>query len=370
MGIRQGPVGALTGGTVDKEFWNGRSVLVTGHTGFKGAWLTAWLLSMGARVTGYSDRVPTEPSLFSLIGLGDHINDIRGDVRDIDALESAIRDEHPDVVLHLAAQSLVRASYLRPVDTYSINVLGTANILEAVRLVGGVAVTLVVTSDKCYDNNERTGGYREDDPMGGQDPYSSSKGCAELVTNAYRASFFSGSDAGRVATARAGNVIGGGDWSEDRLVPDVMRAALSGRPVSVRYPSAVRPWQHVLDCLSGYLVLVQQLWDDPTLQGGWNFGPDSSDHRTVSDVVTRLSDLWPGEISVALDAGEQLHEAGTLALDCTKAHQDLGWSPRWDFDEALSRVVEWFVTHRDHGDITAMTNAQIEAYDLSKNSKP
>ena len=358
-------MGALIG-TVDKGFWSGRSVLITGHTGFKGAWLTSWLLSMGARVAGYSDRVPTEPSLFSLSGLGDHINDMRGDIRDLDALESVVRAEHPDVVLHLAAQSLVRASYQRPVETYAINVLGTVNLLEAIRVVGGVPVTLVVTSDKCYENHEQTRGYREDDPKGGHDPYSSSKGCAELVAHAYQASFFSGSDAGRVATARAGNVIGGGDWSGDRLVPDVMRAALSGRPVSVRYPNAVRPWQHVLDCLSGYLVLVQQLWDDPTLQGGWNFGPDSSDHRTVSDVVTRLSDLWPGEISVALDAGEQLHEAGTLALDCTKAHQDLGWSPRWDFDESLSRVVEWFVTYSDQGDIAAVTNAQIEAYELSK----
>lgn len=346
---------------VEQAFWASKNVLVTGHTGFKGAWLSAWLVEMGARVTGLSDRVPTSPSLFELCGLARDTRDLRGDVRDMQAVEHAVAESRADVVLHLAAQSLVRPSYADPVTTFATNIMGTVNVLDAVRRSGSVPVTLIVTSDKCYENREWLWGYRENEPKGGHDPYSSSKACAELATDAYRASFFGSGQTSRVASARAGNVIGGGDWSVDRLIPDLMQGALEGRPVHIRRPSAVRPWQHVLDCLSGYLVLAQQLWDDPSLQGGWNFGPDAADQRSVGEVVAMLAARWPVAIEIAPGGAEDPHEAGLLALDSTLARQRLGWRPRWSTQQALDRVVEWYAVYRDGGDIREATMAQVRA---------
>src|SRR4051794_17825774 len=270
VGLRRGAVEDMG---VAPSVWRGRRVLVTGHTGFKGSWLSLWLAAMGAEVTGLADGVPTDPSLFELARVGEDVDTVTADVRDAEAIAGAVAAARPEVVLHLAAQPLVRRSFAAPRETYEVNVMGTVNVLEAVRLAGGVRAVVNVTSDKCYENREWEWAYREDEPMGGHDPYSSSKGASELVTSAWRRSFFSAPDGTRLASARAGNVIGGGDWGADRLVPDVMRAALADAPVQVRNPGAVRPWQHVLNPLSGYLLLAQRLWQDPAAATAWNFGP-------------------------------------------------------------------------------------------------
>jgi CDP-glucose 4,6-dehydratase len=342
--------------TMDGTFWGGRRVLVTGHTGFKGAWLTLWLASLGAEVTGLSASVPTEPSLYALAGIEADARAVEADVRDADAVRRAVAEAQPEVVLHLAAQPFVRRSYEEPAETWAVNVDGTINVLDAARQAG-VAVTVVVTSDKCYDNREQRRPFVESDPMGGHDPYSSSKGAAELAVDAWRRSY-----AIRVATARAGNVIGGGDWGEDRLIPDIMRAAGAGTPIVIRRPDAVRPWQHVLEPLSGYLLLAQRLWEDEGAAEGWNFGPDAAGAQPVSHIVERVTALWPDELTWEIDPGPHLHEAGFLALDSTKARERLGWAPRWDLDTALERIVEWHRGHRDGADLRALTLAQIDRY--------
>lgn len=339
-------------------FWRGRRVLVTGHTGFKGAWLTLWLSSLGADVTGLSAGVPTEPSLYSLAGVSGDARSVDADVRDAPAVRDAVAAAKPDVLLHLAAQPFVRRSYEDPAHTWAVNVDGTINVLDAARHAG-VPATVVVTSDKCYDNDPARPRrpFVEDDPMGGHDPYSSSKGAAELAVDAWRRSYGM-----RVATGRAGNVIGGGDWGEDRLIPDIMRAASAGTPIAIRRPDAVRPWQHVLEPLSGYLLLAERLWNDAAFAEGWNFGPAAGDAQPVSRVVERISELWPGDLTWAVDGGPHPHEAGYLALDSTKARERLGWAPVWELDTALERIVEWHVAHRDGADLRALTLAQIEAY--------
>jgi CDP-glucose 4,6-dehydratase len=342
--------------SVERAFWDGRRVLVTGHTGFKGAWLTLWLASMGAEVSGVSAGVPTEPSLFALAGVAEDARSVEADVRDGAAVAGAVRDARPEVLLHLAAQPFVRRSYDDPAGTWAVNVIGTANVLEAAR-AADVPVTVVVTSDKCYDNREQGRPFVEDDPMGGHDPYSSSKGAAELAVDAWRRSYDM-----RVATGRAGNVIGGGDWGEDRLIPDVMRAAAAGTPIAIRRPDAVRPWQHVLEPLSGYLTLAQRLWEDASFAEGWNFGPPAEDARPVRWIADRITELWPGDLAWDVDPGPHPHEAGFLALDSSKARERLGWQPGWDLDEALARIVEWHVAQRDGQDMRALTLAQIEAH--------
>ncbi|HET8537441.1 MAG TPA: CDP-glucose 4,6-dehydratase [Solirubrobacteraceae bacterium] len=342
--------------SLDGTFWHGRRVFVTGHTGFKGAWLTLWLSSLGAEVTGLSAGVPTEPSLYALAAVSEEVRGLGADVRDAEAVRRAIGDARPDVVLHLAAQPFVRRSYEQPAETWAVNVDGTINVLDAVRHAE-VPVTVVVTSDKCYDNREQRRPFVETDPMGGHDPYSSSKGAAELAVDAWRRSYGI-----RVATGRAGNVIGGGDWGEDRLIPDIMRAAGAGSPIAIRRPDAIRPWQHVLEPLSGYLLLAERLWTDADLAAGWNFGPDPSDAQPVSHVVERVTALWPDALAWDIDPGPHPHEAGFLALDSTKAREQLGWAPRWDLDAALERIVEWHVGHCDGADLRALTLAQIAAH--------
>lgn len=347
---------------VEAEFWHGRRVLVTGHTGFKGSWLSLWLATMGADVTGVSEGVPSDPSLYETARIGELVTDVRADIRDADAVTRTVELARPEVVLHLAAQPLVRPSFVDPRTTYEVNVMGTVNVLDAVRIVGDVRAVVNVTSDKCYENREWEWAYREDEPMGGFDPYSSSKGASELVTSAYRRSFFSSPDGTRLASARAGNVIGGGDWGADRLIPDFMRAALSGTSVAIRNPAATRPWQHVLNPLSGYLLLAQTLWQDPSAATAWNFGPAGDDVRTVAWIADRLAQLWPDGVAWEHDGGEHPHEARYLMVDSSRARQRLGWTPRWDLTQALESIVGWYRALRGGEDMRAVTVAQLDAF--------
>jgi CDP-glucose 4,6-dehydratase len=353
---------------VDPDFWRDRAVLVTGHTGFKGAWLALWLQSMGARVTGVADGVPTRPSLYELARVGDGLAAVGADVRDHAAVLDAVARHAPEIVIHMAAQPFVRRSFVDPRGTYETNVMGTVNVLEAVRATPSVRVVVNVTSDKCYDNHPSRPSrpFVEDDPKGGHDPYSSSKGCAELVADAYLRSFFGpgagGPQSARLGSARAGNVVGGGDWGEDRLIPDIMRGALDGAPIAVRNPEAVRPWQHVLNPLSGYLRLAEALHASAEHQGGWNFGPALDDARPVRWIADRLTELWPVPLRWELDPGPHPHEARFLALDSAKARERLGWTPTWSLDEALAGIVAWYVALRDGEDMRAVTLGQIEAF--------
>ena len=348
---------------VSKSFWAGRRVLVTGHTGFKGAWLSLWLQALGAEVAGLSLGRPSEPALYDLARVGEGMRSIEGDVRDPQVVARALEETRPEVVLHLAAQPIVRRSYGDPVGTYATNVMGTVHVLEAARLTPGVRVVVNVTSDKCYANREWTWGYREYEPMGGQDPYSSSKGCSELVTAAYRESFFADPDGPRVASARAGNVVGGGDWGEDRLIPDLVRAALAGEPAVVRNPGSIRPWQHVLNPLSGYLALAERLWADPEAAEGWNFGPDEADAWPVSRIAARLAELWGGKFAwTCEDSGKAVHEATYLKLDSSKARSALGWRASWDLDAGLRAIVDWYAAYGAEADMRETTLGQIESF--------
>lgn len=359
--------GVLEGVGVNWAFWQGKRVLLTGHTGFKGSWLSLWLQSMGAQVTGYALPPPTEPSLYEVAGVGQGMAGVIGDVRDLPHLQAVFAEHKPEIVIHMAAQPLVRRSYSEPVETYSTNVMGTVNLLEAVRHAGGVKAVVNVTSDKCYENREWVWGYRENEAMGGYDPYSNSKGCAELVTAAYRNSYFHpdkhAAHGVSVASGRAGNVIGGGDWAEDRLIPDIMRAIAQGAPVRIRNPHAIRPWQHVLEPLSGYLALAQTLYEQGAGNAeGWNFGPDDEDARPVQWIVERLTGSWGEGARWVLDGGEHPHEAHYLKLDCSKAKSRLGWHPRWHLADALDAIVEWHRGYREGWDMRELTLRQIGAY--------
>lgn len=358
MGLGLGAVAGL-GVSVDPAFWSGRRVFLTGHTGFKGAWLSLWLQSLGAELTGFSNEVPTDPSLFELARVAEGMEDLRGDVRDPEAVASALAGCKPEVVIHMAAQPFVRRSFAEPRLTYETNVMGTVNLLEAVRGVEGVRAVVNVTTDKCYENREWEWGYREDEPMGGHDPYSSSKGAAEIVTSAYRRSFFSDADGPRLASARAGNVIGGGDWGEDRLVPDAMRAALAGETTRVRNPNAIRPWQHVVNPLSGYLVLAEAIWDSPEHARGWNFGPADEEARPVSWVIERLAELWPERVKWTTDEGPHPHEATYLKLDSSLARARLGWRPLLPLEPALAETAAWYRELAAGGDMRAATLNQL-----------
>ena len=367
--------GTLEDLAINTEFWNNKKVLLTGHTGFKGSWLSLWLQYLGTELVGYSLPPPTQPSLFELSRIRGKMKSIEGDVRDYSSLKKVIVDHQPEIVIHLAAQSLVRRSYLDPIETYTTNVMGTVHLLEAVRQVGGVKVVLNVTSDKCYENRETEGGYREDDPMGGHDPYSSSKGCAELATASYRRSFFRNSDPSvGVATVRAGNVIGGGDWAEDRLVPDAVRALHRKKPLILRSPGAKRPWQHVLEPLAGYLALAERLYTDGEKWAtSWNFGPRDTDAVTVGSLCDILFRLW-GKGNWRAESDRQgHHEAHYLRLDSSKAKQLLGWQPLLTLQEAVEMTVAWYTkafTTNFHGSMYDFSREQIRNYmNLAKSAK-
>ena len=351
------------------SFWHGKKVLVTGHTGFKGAWLCLWLQRVGAEVVGYSLPPATTPNLFEAADVARGMTSLTGDVRDPAGLRAALAEHRPQFVLHLAAQALVRASYAAPVDTFATNVMGTVNVLEAVRHSDSVRVLVNVTTDKCYENKEWLWGYRENEPLGGRDPYSASKACSELATTAYRESYFTtatngtGSAPAAVASARAGNVIGGGDWAADRLVPDVLAAFADNRPVVLRNPTAVRPWQHVLEPVGGYLLLAQRLWEaGRPFADAWNFGPSEADAWPVAQIVDRLADLWGGTARWEQDPGHHPHEAHLLRLDCSRARARLGWRPRLPLDEALGWIVEWHRAWLGGGATRRVTEAQIDRF--------
>jgi CDP-glucose 4,6-dehydratase len=337
----------------DPAFWAGKRVLVTGHTGFKGAWLSLWLVELGATVIGFSRGVPTEPSLYALARLDELVEHHDGDVRDEDAVTRGVSTARADVVLHLAAQPMVRRSFAEPAATYATNIMGTVNVLEAIRVGAAehTGVAIVVTSDKCYENREWPWGYREEEAMGGHDPYSSSKGAAELVAAAYRKSYNL-----PIASARAGNVIGGGDWGEDRLVPDIVRANAAGEPVRIRNPHAIRPWQHVLNPVSGYLVLAERAATDTATCKAYNFGPADEDARSVGWIVDRLADR------VEIDPGPHPHEAHWLKLDSSLARAQLGWRPAWDLAQGLDATAAWYAAHREGADVRETTLDQTRAF--------
>ncbi len=359
MGQQQG---ALEGLEVSPSFWRDKSVFLSGHTGFKGSWLALWLASAGARVHGYSLTPPTEPNLFTEARISDVLaSHTIGDICDLTSLSLAMKAAEPEIVLHLAAQSLVRKSYREPVQTYATNVMGTVNVLESVRHCPSVRAVVNVTTDKCYENREWVWPYRETEPMGGHDPYSSSKGCAELVTAAFRDSFLGGNGAA-LASARAGNVIGGGDWATDRLIPDFFRAAQAGRALEIRHPDATRPWQHVLEPLSGYLALAEQLFHDgQAFAEAWNFGPADEDARPVRWLLSRLTALMPGA-SWHQPPAEHVHEAGLLKLDSSKARSRLRWAPRWNLPVALEKTVSWQLAWQAGRDMRGFTLEQIADY--------
>lgn len=348
-------------------FWHEKKVFVTGHTGFKGSWLSIWLDALGAEVTGYALKPPTKPSLFELCRVDRMTHSIIADVRDAGRLRKAVLQAKPVVIIHMAAQPLVRESYRDPRGTYETNVMGTVNLLEAARDCGTVRAVVNVTTDKCYENKEHLRGYKEGEPLGGYDPYSSSKGCSELVTSAYRNSFFNPKDFKKhrlaLASARAGNVIGGGDWAADRLIPDIVRAALRGEKVLIRNPRAIRPWQHVLAPLSGYLSLAEQLYrHGPRFAGAWNFGPDAGDAKDVEWIVRRMFAHWSEAPGYVIDKGRHPHEAHYLKLDSSKARRELGWQPRWKVGSAIDRTVAWFRSFQCGEDMRVVCLRQIRDY--------
>lgn len=368
MGKRKGALenmGVIS--MIDASFWQGKRVFITGHTGFKGSWLTLWLQSMGAVLKGFSLNPPTEPSLYESASVDNLIDSTIGDIRNFDQLHAAIAAFKPEIVFHMAAQPLVRLSYDQPIETYSTNVMGTVHLLEAVKRVGGVKAIVNITSDKCYENREWVWGYREHEAMGGYDPYSNSKGCAELVASAYRNSFFNEKDYAKhgvaLASVRAGNVIGGGDWAKDRLIPDILRSFENQQTVIIRNPHAIRPWQHVLEPLSGYITIAQRLYEQGTVFAeGWNFGPREDDAMPVKFIVETIVKIWGDDAAWLLDGNEHPHEAHYLKLDCSKARMRLGWQPRWNLVETLERIVRWHKAWIAGEDMLELTRNEISEY--------
>ncbi|MBE0675034.1 MAG: CDP-glucose 4,6-dehydratase [Bacteroidales bacterium] len=348
-------------------FYSGRRVFLTGHTGFKGSWLSLLLNWLGADVYGYALKPNTKPNLYNLLRLDEYVHSYIDDIRNYKQFHAKLKEASPEVVIHLAAQPLVRVSYRNPRETYEVNVMGTVNLLEAVRQVDSVKVVLIITSDKCYENREWIWGYRENDPLGGYDPYSNSKACSELVTSAYRSSYFNfkNDTNSRVylASARAGNIIGGGDWSTDRIIPDCVRAVMTDTKVMLRSPNAIRPWQHVLEPLSGYLMLAERLFNEghPYAQG-WNFGPNDDDIRNVEWVVKSFYNLWGKGAHYEIDSNAQPHEANYLKLDCSKAKANLGWNPKWKIDKTMDSVVEWYRSWYEHKDLRIVSIKQLCDY--------
>ena len=354
-------------------FWKDKRVLMTGHTGFKGSWLSLWLQYMGAHVVGYALAPPTSPSLFEVANVEDGMTSILGDIRDLAKLQATFSKHRPEIVIHMAAQPLVRHSYIEPVETYATNVMGTVHLLESVRNTPGVRAVVNITTDKCYENREWAWGYRENEPMGGYDPYSNSKGCAELVSSAYRFSFFNASSYAQhgvaLATVRAGNVIGGGDWAQDRLIPDILAAFEQSRLVNIRNPHATRPWQHVLEPLRGYLTLVERLYEQGSgYAEGWNFGPNDEDAKPVGWIVEQMAAMWGNGAQWKIDIGEHPHEANYLKLDISKARSRLDWHPVLRLNDALNLIIDWAKQRQAGADIRKLTLNQIHSYQILTNS--
>lgn len=344
-------------------FWTGKKVFITGHTGFKGSWLALWLQFLNADVIGFALPAPLKPNLFTLAKVADGMTSIIGDIRDYALLQRVLNEYQPEIIIHLAAQPLVRHSYREPLETYSTNVMGTVHLLEAVRQMGKAKSVINVTTDKCYDNKEWHWGYRENDPLGGLDPYANSKACSELVTSTYRHCYFNQSLSLGLASARAGNVIGGGDWSEDRLIPDIIDACINQRPLRIRAPEALRPWQHVLDPLRGYLQLAERLYESPTdYADSWNFGPDEQDVKPVGWIADSILQLWGASTHWLLDGDHHPHEAKLLKLDCAKARSQLGWKSHWDIARGLQETVRWYQAYHSGADMQAETLAQIRGF--------
>jgi CDP-glucose 4,6-dehydratase len=354
---------------VDEQFWKNKRVYLTGHTGFKGSWLSLWLNSMGAEVKGYALEPETEPNLFDVANISEKIQSEIGDIRDLAQLQASMLEFNPDILIHMAAQPLVRLSYKEPIETYEINVMGTVKVLEAARSCPNIKSIVSVTTDKCYENKEWVWGYREDEAMGGHDPYSSSKGCAELVTSAYRRSFMQEKGIG-LASARAGNVIGGGDWSDDRLIPDILNAFENKQAVIIRNPKSTRPWQHVLEPLSGYLVLAQKLYEAPqNYAEGWNFGPKDEDAKPVDWILDKMVEKWQGDAGWQLDGNAHPHEAGFLKLDISKAKSRLDWQPTWHLEETLERIIQWHQSWLNKEDMQNICLNEINEYMRDMNNE-
>ena len=350
-------------GKVNKSFWESKKVFLTGHTGFKGSWISLWLQSMGAIVKGYSLEPNTKPNLFTEANVEENMESEFGDIRDLKKISKSMFDFNPDVLIHMAAQPLVRLSYQEPVDTYTTNVIGTVNVLEAARSCSNLKAIVSVTTDKCYENNEWDWGYRENEPMGGHDPYSSSKGCAELVTSAYRRSFFNSEESASLASARAGNVIGGGDWADDRLIPDILNAFEKSEPVVIRNPLSTRPWQHVLEPLSGYLVLAEELYiNGDNFAEGWNFGTKDEGCKPVNWILDKMVANWGVGASWELDKNNNPHEAGFLKLDCSKAANRLKWQPKWSLQETLELIIDWHQVYLKKEDVKVQCLNEIKKY--------
>lgn len=350
-----------------RDFYKGKKVFVTGHTGFKGSWLCLLLHKLGAQVSGYALNPPTQPSLYEAANIDAFVDSTIGDIRNYNLLLATLQSVKPDIVIHMAAQPLVRESYKNPRETYEVNVMGTVNLLDAIRQIASVKAVVNVTTDKCYENREWHWGYRENEPMGGYDPYSNSKGCSELVTSSFRNSFFNPATYTQhgvaLASARAGNVIGGGDWADDRLIPDFIRAITAGQEVKIRSPYAIRPWQHVLEPLSGYLTLAQALYTAGAQYAqGWNFGPDDNDARNVEWITKTICELWGDNASYSVDTNPQPHEANYLKLDCSKAKAELNWYPKWNIHKTLESIVEWNKGLIGGEDAREITEKQIEEY--------
>ena len=350
---------------MNKEFWNNKKVLLTGHTGFKGSWLSLWLQKLNANVIGFSKSIPTNPSLFELANVKNGMTSITGNICDYDKLEGVIKEYKPEIVIHMAAQAILRESYSNPIETYSTNVMGTVNLLESIKKIDNVKVILNVTTDKCYEPNESSKGYVETDRLGGYDPYSNSKACSELVTSSFRNSFFNPKEFDQhgvsLASCRAGNVIGGGDWGKNRLIPDIMRGILNNETIKIRNPNSTKPWQHVLDPLNGYLTLIEKSWSSGyEFSEGWNFGPLENDEKTVKWIVEKLIGQYSKDIE--LDLNNNLHEENYLRLNCTKANSRLGWIPKLNLEQGLEWIIEWYNQYEQNKDIREVSEQQIEKF--------
>jgi CDP-glucose 4,6-dehydratase len=357
----------MVGINPNQEFWKGKKVLITGHTGFKGSWLSMMLHQMGAEISGYALEPPTEPSLYKITNIDNIVNSTTGDIRDYGKLFASLQQIKPEIIIHMAAQPLVRVSYLNPRETYEINVMGTVNLFEAIRNTSGIKVVLNVTTDKCYENKEWVWGYRENEPMGGYDPYSNSKGCSELVTAAFRNSYFNPKEYQKhgvaLASARAGNVIGGGDWAVDRLIPDFVRSMIKGEKIIIRSPYAIRPWQHVLEPLTGYLLLCERLYEEGTIfADGWNFGSNDEDAKDVEWITKTICELWGKGATFSINTNPQLHEANYLKLDCSKSKTELDWTPKWNIHTALQSIVDWYKAYLRGENMRKVCEEQIDQY--------